>query len=106
MQAEATIDVFFKFMEYNFATKEDLHGIHRDLVSIRETLSAIQTEVSSIRTELRLFQQEMRQFRDETQLSFTEIHHRMQSLEYKMTIKFGLMQAAGIGILTAILKLT
>ena len=61
-----TIDVFFKFMDHNFATKDDI--------------KAIQAELSDIR-------------------------HGFKALEYKMTIKFGLMQTAGVAVLAAVIKL-
>lgn len=53
-------------MEYNFATKDDIKGIHTEIAVLRYSL---------------------------------------QSMEYKMTIKFGLMQTAGIALLAALIKL-
>jgi hypothetical protein len=80
-QAEATINVFFKFMDYNFATKSDLS----------DSKSEIKSEIAELRTELKT--------------EIAEIHFKLGSLENRMTIKFGLMQAATIGILAAVIKL-
>ena len=83
-QAEAAIDVFFKFMEHNFATKDDFAGI--------------KSEIDDVRIEAA-------QFRQEVRAEFAEVRHEMKAIEYRMTIKVGAMQAAGIAILAAVIKL-
>jgi hypothetical protein len=40
-----------------------------------------------------------------TKNDVAELKHEIEKLEYKMTIKFGAMQVATIGILVALLKL-
>ncbi|MEQ1721752.1 MAG: coiled-coil domain-containing protein [Pseudobdellovibrio sp.] len=87
-QAEATINVFFKFMDYNFATKSDLSDAKSDLkADIAELRTELKTEITELRTD------------------FTKLRFEFSSLENRMTIKFGLMQAATIGILAAVIKL-
>jgi hypothetical protein len=67
-------------MEHNFSTKEDV-------ISLKiET----QKELQAMRFE----------FRKELQ----EIRHNLTSLEQKMTIKLGLMQASSLGIFIALVK--
>lgn len=91
-QAEATINVFFKFMEYNFATKTDLTGLG----------TGLRTEMVAIRTELKT---EMTELRTELKTEMSDIRYQIAALENKMTIKFGLMQVATVGILAAVIKL-
>jgi hypothetical protein len=102
-QAEATINVFFQFMDYNFATKSDLSDakseIKSEMVNLRTELK---TEISELRTELK---SEIAELRTELKTEIAEINFKLDSLENRMTIKFGLMQAATIGILAAVIKL-
>jgi predicted nuclease with TOPRIM domain len=76
-QAEATINVIFKFMDHNFATKSDLSNAKNEL----------KAEIAELRND------------------FTKLRFEFSSLENRMMIKFGLMQAATIGILAAVIKL-
>lgn len=102
-QAEATINVFFKFMEYNFATKTDLTEANYDLKSSMTQLRVeLKKEMNDLRTELKA---EMNELRIELKTEISDIRYQISALENKMTIKFGLMQAATIGILAAIIKL-
>lgn len=87
-QAEAAIDVFFKFMEYNFATKVDIKEIHTSILTLRQEI-----------------RQEVDQLRQEVRSDIVDLRHGQISLEHRMTIKFGLMQTAGIAILAAVIKL-
>lgn len=87
-QAEAAINVFFKFMDYNFATKSDFNEANYDM---KTSMNLMRTEINELRTELK------------TEIS--DVRYLIGALENKMTIKFGLMQAATIGILAAIIKL-
>ena len=50
----------------------------------KDDVNAIQSEISDLRQEMR---------------------HGFQTMEYKMTIKFGIMQSAGIALLAAVMKL-
>ena len=90
-QAEATIDVFFKFMEHNFATKEDINSVRGE---IREAINGVRFEINELRSEF-----------SELKIDFQSIRHEFQSLEQRMTIKFGLMHTAGIAFLAALIKL-
>jgi hypothetical protein len=86
-QAEATIDVFFKFKDYNFATKEEA----------KELKTELKAEIAEARTDVAGLKNEMRELR-------TEMSHGFKALEYKMTIKLGVMQVASVGLLAAIIK--
>lgn len=102
-QAEATINVFFKFMDYNFATKSDLSDAKSELKSdISELRTELKTDITNLRTELKT---EITELRTELKADIADIRFQFISLENRMTIKFGLMQAATIGILAAIIKL-
>ena len=81
-QAEAAINVFFRFMEHGFATKKDLEvfATKADLFEVRDAVHKIEVEMS-------------------------EMRHGLISLEHKLTVKMGLMLAAGLSALAAILKL-
>jgi len=98
-QAEATINVFFKFMEYNFATKSDLTDANYDLIS---SMHQMRNEFKADMVELRA---ELKTDISELKAEVSDIRYQLISLENKMTIKFGLMQAATIGILAAVIKL-
>jgi hypothetical protein len=124
-QAEATINVFFQFMDYNFATKSDLSDakseIKSEMVNLRTELKTeiselrteLKSEVAELRTELKSEVAELRtelksevaELRTELKTEIAEINFKLDSLENRMTIKFGLMQAATIGILAAVIKL-
>lgn len=78
-------------MEHNFATKDDFNGIQSQLTKARVELKH---EITEVRNELRNEISELR----------AELRHGLQSLEYKMTIKVGLMQAASVGLLGALIK--
>ncbi len=101
-QAEATIDVFLKFMEHNFSTKDDVSALRSEMqkelqtirFEFRKEFQDVRNEISSTQKSLR---HEISEFR-------TEFRHALVSLEQKMTIKLGLMQAASIGIFAALIK--
>ena len=102
-QAEATINVFFKFMDYNFATKSDLSDSKNEIKSeMVELRTELKSEIAELRTELKT---EIAELRTELKSEIAEIQYKLGSLENRMTIKFGLMQAATIGILAAVIKL-
>lgn len=90
-QAEATIDVFLRFMEHNFSTKEDLQNFRNET----------QLEFQAVRSE---FRRDMQDLRNEVHEFRTEFRHALMNLEHKMTIKLGLMQATSIGIFAALVK--
>ena len=52
-QAEATINVFFKFMEYNFATKTDIAEANDHTKSrVTEASTELKTEMNKLRAEI------------------------------------------------------
>ena len=79
-QAKVTIGVFYKFMEYSFATKEDFQN---EAVLSKSRFAAIEKEFALIRTEIR---------------------NDFQNFEHRMIIKLGLMQVASIALLVTLLK--
>ncbi len=108
-QAEATIDVFLRFMEHNFSTKEDLQNFRnetqKEFQVVRSEFQAMrsetQQEFQAVRAE---FRRDMQDLRNEVHEFRTEFRHALINLEHKMTIKLGLMQAASIGIFAALVK--
>lgn len=108
-QAEATIDVFLKFMEHNFLTKEDVSAlrtetqkefhnlrfeIRKEFQEVRSSISSTEASAQSLATSLRTEINELR----------IEFRHALVTLEQKMTIRLGLMQAASVGIFAALIK--
>ncbi len=101
-QAEATIDVFLRFMEHNFSTKEDLQNFRNETQKEFQVMrSETQQEFQAVRSE---FRRDMQGLRNEVHEFRTEFRHSLVNLEHKMTIKLGLMQAASIGIFAALVK--
>ena len=86
-QAEVTIGVFYKFMEYSFATKDDFQN---EAALSRTRFAAIENEFALVRKEFALIRSELR--------------GEMMSLEHRMIIKLGLMQVASIALLVTLLK--
>ncbi len=83
-QAEVTIGVFYKFMDYNFATKDDF----KDLDSfVRSKFTNIENEFALVRNE------------------FALVRSEMLNLEHRMVIKLGLMQVAALALLTTLQKM-
>lgn len=117
-QAEATINAFYNFMDNNFATKSDIEkSLFLTTSELREDMSKmrfdLRGEISMLRTELK---QEVSELRTEFQdlksdfqiirSEFQDLKSQVLNLEYRMTIKFGFMQAASVAILAAVIKLT
>ena len=73
--------------------RDDLRG---EMVILREDLRGemfvIRNDLQTLRTEFEIFKK--------------EVYSRFENLEYRMTIKFGFMQAASVAVLAAIIKLT
>lgn len=80
-QAEATINIFFKFMEHEFATKQDLKHVE-------ERLS-----------------HQMNSWQVANEKRFIEIDRRFVTLEQRLTIKMGAMLSVAVGFLGALIKL-
>ena len=79
-QAEVHLRILTDVIEGEMATKYDLQKL----------TSELKTEISAVRSELKADIQGLRA--------------EMQQLESKMTIKLGLMQAASVAVLTAVIK--
>ena len=127
-QAEATINVFYRFMEHNFSTKSDLMDVKgelkidimnlrselkEDIANLRSELkedianlrSELKEDIANLRSELKEDIASLRSDFAKLRNEFAELKYQFSSLENRMTIKFGLMQATTIGILAAIIKL-
>ena len=79
-QAEAAINVFYRFMEHNFATKE---FIKNEISDVRSEMSEIKSEISELRHDL---------------------NHGLQSLEYRMTIRLGSLLIVGLTVIGTLMK--
>lgn len=109
-QAEATINVFYNFMDYNFATKSDhIEGNNSLRSDIQKAKQELRTELAQLREELRkeiqVLRQEVIDIRLDLALFKKEVATKFENLENRMTIKFGVMQAATIAILATLIKL-
>jgi hypothetical protein len=102
-QAEATVNIFYKFMEHNFATKEyighSLDGIRSEITDVRQELKS---EMSELRQELK---SEISGLRSGVKSEISELRYGLQSLEYKMTIKLGSLLIGGLTIIGTLMKL-
>jgi hypothetical protein len=95
-QAEATINAFYKFMDNNFATKSDIDkGLLLTRTELREDMSKLRFELRG----------EMAALRDNLCGETSDLRKSFETFEYRMTIKFGVMQAASVAILAALIKL-
>ena len=90
--AEAHLEILTDVVEDEMATKSDL----------KEAKSQLQTQIENTRSELR---SEIQEFRSEVDQRFQNVQSQISELELRMTIKFGAMQVATIGILVTVLKL-
>jgi hypothetical protein len=87
-QAEAHAEAARDFIMVELATKADL------LV----TEQKLRTGITELQTDLRMTEQRL-------QTNITELHTRIDTLSLRLTVRLGVLIAAGIGALAAILKL-
>jgi hypothetical protein len=121
-QAETHIQIMSELMESNLVTgeqfkdgmfllKEEMSSLRTELkeeissvrAELKEDIASLHAEVKGNASSLRAeFKEEMSIFRGELK----DIHHKIEQLESRMTIKLGAMMSLSIGILVTILKLT
>lgn len=110
-QAETHIQIMSELMESNLVTgeqfKDGMFLLKEEMSSLRaelkEDIASLHAEVKGNASSLRAeFKEEMSVFRGELK----DIHHKIEQLESRMTIKLGAMMSLSIGILVTILKLT
>jgi hypothetical protein len=98
-QSEALADAVRNFVMVNLATQEDILSVRQDLANVRNQLEAslaksrgeLQTSLPNVRNELQTFKQ--------------DLQAALDNLALRLTVRFGIMLAAGIAALGAIVKL-
>jgi hypothetical protein len=87
-QAEAHAEAARDFIMVELATKSDLLATEQKL----------RTNITDLQTDLRMTEQRL-------QTGITGLHTRIDTLSLRLTVRLGVLIAAGIGALAAILKL-
>jgi hypothetical protein len=87
-QAEVHAEAARDFIMVELATKADLLATEQKL----------RTNITDLQTDLRMTEQRL-------QTGITELHTRIDTLSLRLTVRLGVLIAAGIGALAAILKL-
>ena len=85
-QAKAQVRVFQRIIESDLATKRDVKGLEQETLQLKKDL---QQELLQLKKDL---QQEILQLRKDLQ-------QEMRELEYRLTIKTGLMAVASTGVI-------
>jgi hypothetical protein len=102
-QAEAHAEAARDFIMVELATKADLLVTEQKLrtsitelqTDLRMTEQRLQTSISDVQTEFRTTRQELQ----------TELRTSIEAQSLRLTVRLGVLIAAGIGALAAILKL-
>ena len=112
-QAEAEVQVISELIEDQLATKHDIELLRLDMKeletklrleieSLRRDMKEMETklrlEIESIRREIELLRRDMKEMD-------TGLRHDMKEMEYRLTIRLGLMLAGAIAVVAALVKL-
>jgi hypothetical protein len=87
-EAEVSLKILIEVMNDNFATKSDL-----------------KIEIDALRNEMRSGFAEVRSGFNGVKSGFNEIRSEMRELEYKLTIKLGVMLTVAVGATATMMKL-
>ena len=115
-QAKAISSAFREAIEAEFATKSDLRELELAIKSeIRELRDELRGDVHNLKSDVHELKSDVQELKSDVQelksdvrelkSDVHELKSDMHKLELRMTIKLGAMQAVGIGVLAAILKL-
>jgi hypothetical protein len=92
-QSEALADGVRNFVMVNLATQEDILSVRQDLANVRNEL---QTSLANARNELQTSLANAKQ----------ELQTAIDNLALRLTVRLGIMLAAGIAALAAIMRLS
>jgi hypothetical protein len=103
-QSEALADAVRNFVMINLATQEDILFVRQDLANARNQLEA---SLANVRNELAT---SLANLRNEQQTSLANAEQELQTaidnLSLRLTVRLGIMLAAGIAALGAIVRLS
>lgn len=91
-QAKKSVQVWMELMDQNFATKADF----------KEHYFMTKADQMELRHELK---KQVDELRHDVKQQVDEIRHEFIKLESRLTIKLGIMMAASVGIVSAIVGL-
>jgi DNA-binding transcriptional MerR regulator len=99
-QSEALADAVRNFVMVNLATQEDILSVRQDLANAKNQL---ETSLANARIQL---EASLANARNEQQTSKQELQAAIDNLALRLTVRLGIMLAAGIAALGVIVKLT
>ena len=91
-QAKKSVQLWMDLMDQNFATKADFKEHY---FMTKTDLKDVQTEMKDLKSEL---QTEIKDLR-------TELKADIKELEHSLTVRLGVMLAASVGVISAIVSL-
>lgn len=109
-QAKKSVQMWMDLMDQNFATKADFKEHYfmtktdlKDVQSeMKDLKSELQNEMKDLRNELKDFKIEVKSEFKQVRL---EVKSDLKNLEHNLTIRLGIMLAASVGIISAIVSL-
>ena len=100
-QAKKSVQLWMDLMDQNFATKADFKEHY---FMTKTDLKDVQNEMKNLKNEL---QTEMKDLKSELQTEMkdlkTDFKSDIKDLEHRLTVRLGLMLAASIGIISALI---
>ena len=111
-QAKKSVQLWMDLMDQNFATKADFKEHYfmtkTDLKDVQNEMKELKNEIKSGMNEFKNeIKSEMNEFRNEIKSAVLESRSDFKSdikdLEQRMTVRFGVMFAASIGIISALI---
>ncbi|MGZ3787395.1 MAG: coiled-coil domain-containing protein [Bacteriovorax sp.] len=98
-QAKKSVQLWMDLMDQNFATKADFKEHY---FMTKADLKEVQNEMKDLKTDL---QAEMKNLKTDLTNLETKFKNDMKELEHNLTVRLGVMLAASIGIISAIVSL-
>lgn len=98
-EAKTSLNIWLELMNDNLASKMDLRELE---IATKQEFAAVRTEMSNFRHEMK---EEFTNVRHEMKEMELTLRSDIHSLEHKLTIKLGLMMAAGLTLMGLIQKL-
>ena len=102
-QAKKSVQLWMDLMDQNFATKSDFKEHY---FMTKTDLKEVQNEMKDLKNEIQTEMKELRnEFQSEIKDLRTEVKSDMKELEHNLTVRLGVMLAASIGVISAIVSL-
>jgi hypothetical protein len=104
-QAEAHAEAAREFVMGELVTKADLLAIRPDLEAIKADLQATKADLLAIRPDLEAIKADLQAAKADLQAAKAGLQAAMDTLSLRLTLRLGVMLAAGLATLAAIIKL-